>query len=102
MTDGHLTEERRLMQQAAREFTDAEVLPLANALDPDKGEIPRDLIEKMGEMGYFGITIPEEKGGLGLGSFEYCLISEELARGWMSVASIIHCFHNVRFLNSVI
>ena len=59
MTDGHLTEERRLMQQAAREFTDAEVLPLANALDPDKGEIPRDLIEKMGEMGYFGITIPE-------------------------------------------
>ncbi len=89
MTDGHLTEERRLMQQAAREFTDAEVLPLANALDPDKGEIPRDLIEKMGEMGYFGITIPEEKGGLGLGSFEYCLISEELARGWMSVASII-------------
>ena len=89
MTDGHLTEERRMMRQAAREFTDAEVLPLANALDPDKGEIPRDLIEKMGEMGYFGITIPEEKGGLGLGSFEYCLISEELARGWMSVASII-------------
>ncbi len=89
MTDGYLTEERRMMQQAAREFTTAEVLPVANALDPEKGQIPRDLIEKMGEMGYFGITIPEEKGGLGLGCFEYCLIAEELARGWMSVASVI-------------
>ena len=39
--------------------------------------------------GYFGIRIPAERGGLGLGIFEYCLITEELARGWMSVASII-------------
>ena len=89
MTDGYLTEERHMMQQAAREFTTVEVLPVANALDPEKGQIPRDLIDKMGEMGYFGITIPEEKGGLGLGCFEYCLIAEELARGWMSVASVI-------------
>ena len=48
-----------------------------------------DLRRKMGEMGYFGIRMPEEYGGLGLGVFEYCLIAEELARGWMSVASII-------------
>ena len=40
-------------------------------------------------MGYFGIVIPEQYGGLGLGVFEYCLITEELARAWMSVASII-------------
>ena len=40
-------------------------------------------------MGYFGIVIPEEYGGLGLGAFEYVLITEELARAWMSVASII-------------
>ena len=38
-------------------------------------------------MGYFGIVIPEQYGGLGLGVFEYCLITEELARAWMSVAS---------------
>ena len=43
----------------------------------------------MGELGFFGILIPEEYGGLGLGVFEYCLVTEELARGWMSVASII-------------
>ena len=89
MSNGYWTDERRLMQTAAREFTTNEVLPVANALDPEKGEIPRALIDKMGEMGYFGITIPEAQGGLGLGAFEYCLIAEELARGWMSVASII-------------
>lgn len=85
----YMTDERRMIIETAREFTTNEVLPVANALDPDKGLIPRDLIDRMGAMGYFGITIPEEKGGLGLGAFEYCLIAEELARGWMSVASII-------------
>ena len=48
-----------------------------------------ELRQKMADMGYFGIRMPEEHGGLGLGVFEYCLIAEELARGWMSVASII-------------
>ena len=43
----------------------------------------------MAELGYFGITIPTEHGGLGLGAFEYCMVAEELARAWMSVASII-------------
>ncbi len=86
---GYFTEERKLIQESAREFTTNEVLPVANALDPDKGLIPRELIGKMGELGYFGILIPEDKGGLGLGVFEYCLVAEELARGWMSVASII-------------
>ena len=89
MSTGYWTDERRMMQEAARDFTTKEVLPVANELDPEKGQIPRELIDKMGEMGYFGITIPEEKGGLGLGCFEYCMIAEELARGWMSVASII-------------
>ncbi len=89
MSDGYWTDERRMMQEAARDFTTNEVLPVANELDPEKGEIPRELIDKMGEMGYFGITIPEDKGGLGLGCFEYCIIAEELARGWMSVASLI-------------
>ncbi len=85
----YMTEERRLIQQQAREFTMKEVLPVANRLDPVEGEIPMELRDKLGEMGYFGILIPEEYGGLGLGCFEYCLITEELARGWMSVASII-------------
>lgn len=84
-----LNDERRMIQETARDFTRREVLPLANRLDPEKGDIPPELIAKMGEMGYFGILIPEELGGLGLGYFDYCLIAEELARGWMSVASLI-------------
>ena len=86
---GYMTEERRMMQESARDFVANEVLPVANELDPVEGEIPMDLRQKMGEMGYFGIRIPEEFGGLGLGTFEYCMIAEELARGWMSCASII-------------
>jgi alkylation response protein AidB-like acyl-CoA dehydrogenase len=85
----YFTQERRMMQELARTFAREEVTPLANKLDPAKGDIPRELIDKMGDLGFFGILIPEEYGGLGLGAFEYCMVAEELAQGWMSVASII-------------
>ncbi len=78
-----------MIREVACEFTMKEVLPIANKLDPVRGEIPASLREKLAEMGYFGIRIPEEYGGSGLGCFEYCLIAEQLARGWMSVASLI-------------
>ncbi|SOZ64477.1 Acyl-CoA dehydrogenase [Cupriavidus taiwanensis] len=84
-----LTDERRMIQEAARQFTMERVLPIANKLDPEKGQIPRDLIDEMAELGYFGILIPEEYGGLGLGAYEYCLVAEQLSRGWMSVGSLI-------------
>ena len=85
----YLTEERRLIQESAREFAMREVLPVANRLDPEKADIPMDLREKMADMGYFGILIPEEYGGLGLGCFEYCIVAEELSKAWMSVASLM-------------
>jgi alkylation response protein AidB-like acyl-CoA dehydrogenase len=85
----YMTEERRMIQESARDFAMKEVLPVANKLDPIQGEIPMELREQLADMGYFGIIIPEEYGGMGLGAFEYCLITEELARAWMSVASII-------------
>jgi alkylation response protein AidB-like acyl-CoA dehydrogenase len=88
-SQGYLTPERIMMRDVARQFVREEVLPAANRLDPVKGDMPRELIEKMGELGFFAILIPEDLGGLGLGAFEYCLVAEELARGWMSVASII-------------
>ncbi|MDQ0138518.1 acyl-CoA dehydrogenase family protein [Cupriavidus necator] len=84
-----LTDERRMIQEAARQFTMERVLPIANKLDPEKGQIPRELIDEMAELGYFGILIPEEYGGLGLGAYEYCLVAEQLSRGWMSVGSLI-------------
>jgi len=85
----YLTEERLAIRDAAREIAMKEVLPIANKLDPVQGEIPLDLRQRLGELGYFGILIPQEYGGLGLGVFEYVLVTEELARAWMSVASLI-------------
>jgi alkylation response protein AidB-like acyl-CoA dehydrogenase len=85
----HLTPERLMIRDLARDFAMNEILPIANKLDPERGDIPREIIDQMGELGFFGILIPEHLGGLGLGSFEYCLVGEELARAWMSCASII-------------
>ena len=85
----YYSDERQAILETAREFAMREVLPVANRLDPVQGEIPMELRQKMAELGYFGILIPQEYGGLGLGIFEYVLVTEELARAWMSVASII-------------
>ncbi len=83
------TEERQALRDATREFAMKEVLPVANELDPVQGEIPMELRDKLSEMGFFGILIPEQYGGLGLGVMEYVLVAEELGRAWMSVASMI-------------
>jgi alkylation response protein AidB-like acyl-CoA dehydrogenase len=83
------TPEREDLQLRARRFAMDEVLPVADELDPQKGEIPASILDRMAELGWFGITVPQEFGGLGLGVFEYCMVSEELARAWMSTASIL-------------
>lgn len=87
--EAYTSQERQAILETARQFAAKEVLPVANKLDPVQGEIPMALRDKMAELGYFGILIPQEYGGLGLGVFEYVLVTEELARAWMSVASII-------------
>jgi len=87
--EAYYSDERQAIIETARAFAMKEVLPVANRLDPAQGEMPMELRDKMAELGYFGILIPQEYGGLGLGLFEYVLVTEELARAWMSVASII-------------
>jgi len=89
VASAYLTPQRLALQRTARAFAMDEVLPVANRLDPRREDIPDSLLARMGELGYFGILLPDEEGGLGLGVFEYCLISEELSRAWLSVASII-------------
>ena len=89
LPSAHATDDRLMIRDLARHFAMHEVLPLANELDPVQGEMPDDLIAQMAKMGFFGITIEADHGGLGLGLFEYVLVTEELARAWMSVASII-------------
>ncbi|MBB5765140.1 alkylation response protein AidB-like acyl-CoA dehydrogenase [Methylorubrum rhodesianum] len=83
------TDARAALQEEARAFARDVILPLADELDPRKGEMPRSLIDQMAAKGWFGITIPAEYGGMGLGVFEYCLVSEELARAWLSTGSIL-------------
>ncbi|MEU6609474.1 acyl-CoA dehydrogenase family protein [Streptomyces shenzhenensis] len=85
----YLTDERLAIQKLARDYAMSEVLPAANELDPQRGLIPDRVREQMGAMGFFGILIPEEHGGLGLGVFEYCLVAEELARAWLSVSGLL-------------
>jgi alkylation response protein AidB-like acyl-CoA dehydrogenase len=83
------SEDRVAIQGLARDFAMNRVLPVANELDPVHGMIPDGLRKEMGNLGFFGIMIPKKYDGLGLGVFEYALVTEELARAWMSVASII-------------
>jgi alkylation response protein AidB-like acyl-CoA dehydrogenase len=78
-----------MIRDETREFVTNEVLPEANERDPKSERMSDELIDKLGEMGYFGLMTPEEYGGLGMDTLTYALVTEELARGWMSVASII-------------
>ena len=61
-----MTEDRLALQEMARDFAMREVLPIANELDPVAGELPMELRRKMADLGFFGILVPEEYGGLGL------------------------------------
>ena len=83
------TTERDALLRAARKLSYEDVLPVATELDRKEAEIPDELIGRLAELGLFGVMIPQQYGGLGLGVFEYCMVSEELARSWMSVGSII-------------
>jgi butyryl-CoA dehydrogenase len=60
----YLTEDRLAIRDLARDFAMTRVLPVANELDPVRGTIPGELKKSMGEIGFFGIMIPEEYGGL--------------------------------------
>ncbi|MEU5259173.1 acyl-CoA dehydrogenase family protein [Amycolatopsis sp. NPDC021455] len=72
-----------------RQFVDKEVIPHAQELE-HADTYPADIVEGMKEMGLFGITIPEEYGGLGESLLTYALVVEEIARGWMSVSGVIN------------
>ena len=85
----YLTDELRMLRDETRKFTENEVLPEANERDPANERMSDELIQKMADMGFFGIMTPEEYGGLGMGPLAYATVTEELARGWLSVASII-------------
>ena len=69
-------------------FADAEVAPFAQDWHQRDVLIPDELIDHMAEMGVFGLTVPEEYGGLGLGKTAMCIVSEALSRGYIGVGSL--------------
>ncbi|HLH78011.1 MAG TPA: acyl-CoA dehydrogenase family protein [Candidatus Binataceae bacterium] len=77
------------IRNSVRAFVEREVRPIANALDRRQEEIPPSLIEKMARLGYFGLTVDEEAGGLGLDYQAMAIVTEELSRGWLAVGSVI-------------
>ncbi|THE66133.1 acyl-CoA dehydrogenase [Salinadaptatus halalkaliphilus] len=89
LSDAVLSEEHKLLREETRKFVTNEVLPEASERDPEQREMSADLIDQLGEMGFFGILIDEEYGGIGLDLKAYAIIAEELSRGWLSVGSII-------------
>jgi alkylation response protein AidB-like acyl-CoA dehydrogenase len=86
------TDAQRHIATVIREFVENEVKPVANKLD-NADIYPHDLVERMRELGLFGVLVPEEYGGLGLDYTTFALIMEELCRGWMSLSGVIGTHH---------
>ena len=84
-----LTDIQQEILSTVRDFVDKEIIPHAQALE-HADEYPSDIVEGMKEMGLFGLTIPEEFGGLGESLLTYALVVEQIARGWMSVSGVIN------------
>ena len=80
-----------------RQFVDQEILPVATELE-HRDEYPTKIVEGLKELGIFGLTIPEEYGGLGESLLTYALVVEEIARGWMSVSGVINTHFIVAYM----
>jgi alkylation response protein AidB-like acyl-CoA dehydrogenase len=85
----HGSFEQQEIVRSIRQFVDREVIP--SAADYERSDTyPEPLVERMKELGLFGVTIPEAFGGLGLGLTTYALIQIELSRGWMSLSGVLN------------
>ncbi|MER5207355.1 acyl-CoA dehydrogenase family protein [Streptomyces sp. NPDC002825] len=83
-----LSEEQEAVRRLAEDFVAREVTPHATAWDRAE-EVDRGIVEKLGAVGFLGLTIPEEYGGSGGDHLAYCLVTEELGRGDSSVRGIV-------------
>jgi len=90
-----LTDEQRAITEMVRQFADNEIIPVAGEFDHED-KFPEAIVEQMKELGLFGVTIPEEYGGMGLDLTTYAMIVEELSRGWISISGVV----NTHFIGS--
>jgi alkylation response protein AidB-like acyl-CoA dehydrogenase len=89
------TDEQKAIIEMVRQFVDEQIIPNAEHYD-GLDEYPEPIVEQLKELGLFGITIPEEFGGLGLDLTTYVMVVEELSRGWISISGVI----NTHFIGS--
>ena len=90
-----MTDEQQAIVEMVRQFVDKEILPNAEEYDHED-KFPEPIVEQMKELGLFGVTIPEEYGGMGLDLTTYAMIVEELSRGWISISGVV----NTHFIGS--
>jgi alkylation response protein AidB-like acyl-CoA dehydrogenase len=89
------TDEQKAICEMVHQFADEQIIPNAEHYDATD-TYPEPIVEQLKELGLFGLTIPEEYGGLGLDLTTYCMVVEELSRGWISISGVI----NTHFIGS--
>lgn len=93
------TEEQKMIQELARNFAESELAPIAAQIDQEE-RIPREVIKKMAEIGFTGLNVPEEYGGVGLDTVCKVLVISELAKQCASTAEVlsVHTLANAIFV----
>jgi (2S)-methylsuccinyl-CoA dehydrogenase len=77
-----------MIRDQFRRYADDKIVPYAHEWHLNNDYIPMDVVNEMAELGVFGLTIPEEHGGLGMGKTAMCVVSEELSRGYIGTGSL--------------
>jgi len=83
-----LDETLDMVRDQFRRYADDRIIPHAHQWHLDNAYIPMDVVSEMSDLGVFGLTIPEEFGGLGMGKTAMCVVSEELSRGYIGTGSL--------------
>lgn len=94
MFEFELTEEQKMLREMVRDFTNSEIKPIARRIDEEE-KVPRELITKLGELGFMGAVFPTEYGGGGFGEVGYCLLQEEVGRGCLSTATFLGAHESI-------
>ena len=88
LMDFNLSDEQQMFRDTIRSFVDKEIVPVASEWE-HSGRYPTEIVETMKGLGLFGMTIPEEYGGLGIDMVSFAIVFEEIAKGWMGIAGIL-------------
>lgn len=98
--DFSFTEEQLMIQEAARDFAQREIVPVAAEFD-QSGKFPEETLRKAGELGFMGVEVPEEYGGAGLDAVGFALMMEEIAAADAAHSTIISV-HNSLYCNGIL